>query len=167
MRSQRDAMIVGCVQLEQWRQPLETTLSVTGARFVWPASAVLIERAERSLGIERSSSQFGAVGVTAMPGIPEMEARLVEVDRCLPAIVPTGFESAGPLAFLKRSTKKITRRLMWWYVEPRWIVQREINVELAAVTRLSVQALGELSLTTQALQARIEELERAARGAPT
>jgi len=157
-------MIARCVQLEWWRQQLENELSATDAPFAWPASSVLVERAERSLGIVRSPGLFEAADVAAMHGIPEMEARLVKVDSELSAIVPTGFESAGSLAFLKRTMKKVSRRLMWWYVEPRWIVQREINVELAAITHLSVQALAELSLTTASLQARIEEMERAARG---
>lgn len=130
----------------------------------WPDESTLVERAERSLNVVRPSPPHHLAPFKSSHAISEMEERLNALQRGAVGLVPAGFESVGPFAPLKRLLKKVTRRLVWWYVEPRWVIQREINAELAAFVQASIQANLSMSAELEALQSRMADLQRGSRG---
>jgi len=125
----------------------------------WPSESVLVQRAERSLNIVRAPLEGQRVEVPFVQAIESMEAHLRLLEQGPGQLVPTGFESAGSLSFLKQFMKKVTRRLVWWYVEPRWTVQQQLTQELAAFARASVQANLALSLELDALRLQVDDLQ--------
>lgn len=134
----------------------------------WPSASTLVDRAERSLNIVRPAAHTQAGGSSsALQILADMETRLLRLEQGYSALVPTGFETAGRFAFMKRFVKKVTRRLVWWYVEPRWTVQREITADLASFARSSIQVSRTMSRELQELQSTIAELQRNQRGRAT
>lgn len=134
------------------------TMSGNQNSIMWPAESLLVQRAERSLGIVPKSTQH-AVAVTLFEAIEDMAARLAALDQAACGLVPAGFESTGRLAFLKRFTKKVSRRLVWWYVEPRWIIQRQLADELAAFAKASVQANLAIGAELETLRSEIADIQ--------
>lgn len=52
---------------------------------------------------------------------------------------------AGPLGPFKRLVKTLTRKLVWWYVEPRWRIQRDFDTHAAHFASAVTNELGRLS----------------------
>jgi 2-polyprenyl-3-methyl-5-hydroxy-6-metoxy-1,4-benzoquinol methylase len=67
-----------------------------------------------------------------------MHQRLAEIQQP-PILVPPG--AAGRA---KRFGKKAVRKLVWWYVEPRWVPQRQFDTEAAYFATDVDSALGRL-----------------------
>ena len=130
-------------------------------KFSWPRESILIERAERALNIVRPTAPRLPAAVTVEQAIAEMVSRLGALEESSRGVVPPGYESGGHLVGLKRLLKKVSRRLVWWYVEPRWTVQREITTELTAFARSSIQANQALAAQVESLQSKVADLQRA------
>ena len=133
-------------------------------KFSWPRESILIERAERALNIVRPTAPRLPAAVTVEQAIAEMVSRLGALEEGSRGVVPPGYESGGHLVGLKRLLKKVSRRLVWWYVEPRWTVQREITTELTAFARSSMQANQALAAQVESLQSKVADLQRGCRG---
>ncbi len=139
--------------------------------FVWPSASTLVRRAEQSLEIVRpigpAAAQLAPVAPTIAVDIASLESRLVAIERGYWTLVPPGFESGGRLASVKRLFKRVSRRFMWWYVEPRWIVQRELTAEFAGFSASTIEAMRLMSVEMDGLRARIDELDRRLAGQST
>ena len=126
--------------------------------FAWPSAATLVARAETALGV--APRQLGLADAvtspTARASIGDLELHLVRLESFYHALVPPGFESGGRLAVLKRFLKKATRRLMWWYVEPRWDVQRQATAELAGFVQATIEMMRSMSEDLRDLRARVD-----------
>jgi hypothetical protein len=67
---------------------------------------------------------------------------------------------------LRGLAKRVVRRVTWWYIEPRWVVQRSIDEEAARMARSTVtvlsglhQDLTEARREVALLRSRLEALE--------
>lgn len=107
----------------------------------------------------RTTSAPRVPAVSLIQSIEDMEARLRSLNHGPHDLVPPGFDSAGTLGPLKRFAKKVTRRLVWWYVEPRWTVQRQLTQELAAFAKASVQASLVISAELEILRSQVSDLQ--------
>jgi hypothetical protein len=132
------------------------------ASFAWPSALTLILRAEQALQITRPSSRPVAAPVPMRRPVDlgALEVHLVEFERTYHALVPPGFASHGRLAAAKSVVKRATRKFVWWYVEPRWDVQRQATADLAAFLHSSIGVLREVSVEVEELQARVDAMER-------
>lgn len=139
------------------------------SRFVWPTAETLIRRAERELNLAPQPQQSAPVADT-IDRFAELEARLYRYEVSYPALHPVGYDSGGRLAPAKVVLKKVSRRLMWWYVEPRWTVHREMTANLVGFSHEAIEVLRTMSAEIEELRARIGEQEELARptvAAPT
>ena len=125
----------------------------------WPSETLLVQRAERSVNAARATAAPQIPAVSLIQSIEDMEARLRSLTHGPHDLVPPGFDSAGTLGPLKRFAKKVTRRLVWWYVEPRWTVQRQLTQELAAFAKASVQASLVISAELEILRSQVSDLQ--------
>ena len=142
-------------------------MSSTQNSITWPSETLLVQRAERYLNVPRASSGALVAAAPLIQAIEAMEARWRALADGPRDLVPTGFESSGALAPLKRFVKKVTRRLVWWYVEPRWTVQRRLTEDLIAFTHASVQANLAIGTELEILRARVSEIEFESRARAT
>ena len=126
----------------------------------WPSAKTLVRRAERSLHVEGLPGSRSGRRVPAPEAIVELEHRLHRFEHVYASLVPPGFESAGRLAPLKRLFKRVTRRFVWWYVEPRWTMQREATAELVGFARTSIQVTHAISAELLELRSIVHELEQ-------
>lgn len=124
--------------------------------FAWPAASVLVQRAEQSLKIVRPLPPT----TLAASSLTDMHIRLAKLEHGYHLLVPPGYESGGRMASLKRAMKKIARPLMWWYVEPRWIVQRDLTADLASFVSSSIRATDEMVAELRVLRSKVHELEQ-------
>lgn len=132
--------------------------------FVWPSAESLVRRAERELKIS-PSPQATSTG-TASDGADRftgLEVRLYRYEIGCSGLDPIGYESSGRLAPAKTLFKKVSRRLMWWYVEPRWAVQREMTANLVDFSYEAINVMRSMSAEMADLQARLNEQEEIAR----
>lgn len=130
---------------------------MSASTIAWPSASTLIARAETSLGILRLATIPATTDARPQAiDLGDLEARLLRLEACYHALVPPGYESAGPFAPVKRLMKRTTRRLMWWYVEPRWDVQRHATAELAGFLHASIDALRLVSADVQELRACVD-----------
>ena len=67
---------------------------------------------------------------------------------------------------LRGLAKRVVRKVTWWYIEPRWVVQRTIDEEAARMARNTVavlfglhQDLAEARREVALLRSRLEVLE--------
>jgi len=126
--------------------------------FEWPTSRVLIRRAERSLNVSAKSDRR-AVGPIAESVIcADLSSRLDVVDQTITRLVAPGYESSGRFVRLKRDMKRVIRRTVWWYVEPRWDVQRALTSDLATIARGSLNLVEQMTLEIQDLRDLVDEL---------
>lgn len=123
--------------------------------FVWPSAPILVLRAERELKVAPHAHQ----SIESAARFAELETWLFRYEQGYGALVPPGFESAGRLAAAKRFAKKVTRRFVWWYVEPRWTVHREMTGNLAGFGHTSMDMLRSMSTELDLLRLRVAELE--------
>lgn len=130
--------------------------------FVWPSASILVHRAERSLNIVRTFSPApeAASSALSVEKLADLEARVIRFEQGYWSLVPPGFESAGRLASVKRFMKRVVRKVVWWYVEPRWAVQRDVTAELAGFASSSIQAMQAMSIELHDLRSRVDEMER-------
>jgi hypothetical protein len=66
----------------------------------------------------------------------------------------------GPRGRAATFTKRVVRRLTWWYVEPRWTGQREFDAVTARFASVSADALDDLRNEIQQLRDSNEQLAR-------
>ena len=130
--------------------------------FAWPNASTLILRAERALQIVRPFPKPATTPPPTRPPVDlgSLEGHLVDFERTYHALVPPGFASTGRLAPAKTFVKRATRKFVWWYVEPRWDVQRQATADLAAFLHSSIGVLREVSAEVEALRARVDVMER-------
>jgi hypothetical protein len=60
-----------------------------------------------------------------------------------------GPKAKGRLAFL---VKRFVRKSSRWYIEPRWVAQREINAELARFASVTVSLIEQLAVDVAQLE---------------
>jgi hypothetical protein len=124
--------------------------------FVWPSASALVRRAEQRLNVARPVAPI----TVAAGSLAEMRHRLTKFEQGHHSLVPTGYESTGRASLIKRTLKKFIRPLMWWYVEPRWIVQRDLTADLAAFASASILAMDEMVAELHSLRLQVHELEQ-------
>jgi hypothetical protein len=124
--------------------------------FVWPEASTLVQRAERSLNIVRAVP----LDAVAERSIADMRLRMTKLEQGYHSLVPPGYESGRRLGGVKRTLKKLVRPLMWWYVEPRWIVQQDLTADLAAFASSSIRVTEEVLVELRTLRSRVQDLER-------
>jgi hypothetical protein len=135
-----------------------------GQSFSWPSASTLVMRAEQSLGVVRPVLAQEAQANGLALNLADMHARLLRFEQGYWSLVPPGFDSVGRLTPLKRFFKKLTRRGMWWYVEPRWIIQRDLMAELAGFAVATMKSVQELSTDLDVLRSRLDQMERPSQG---
>jgi SAM-dependent methyltransferase len=77
-----------------------------------------------------------------LPTAPRAEAMQ---DRADAIQAPPILVGPGPVGRVKRFGKKVVRKLTFWYVEPRWVPQREFDVETASFARDVNRALDDVT----------------------
>ena len=135
-------------------------MSVTDSKptFIWPSAPTLVRRAERELNVAPMPSAPDALAHT-VDRFAELEAKLFTYETSYIGLHPPGYESGGRLAFARRFFKKVSRRLMWWYVEPRWTVHREMTATLVGFAHESIDLLRAMSAEIAEVRTRVGELE--------
>jgi len=136
--------------------------------FVWPSASTLVRRAERSLNIVRSvpPATEPAAGALSVETLADLEARMIRFEQGYWSLVPPGFESAGRLASGKRFMKRVVRKVVWWYVEPRWAIQRDVTADLAGFATSSIQVMRAMSAELHDLRSKVDQMERRLAGDP-
>ena len=89
----------------------------------------------------------------------ELAVRLLAYESGYVGLHPPGYESGGRLAPVRRFVKKVSRRLMWWYVEPRWTVHREMTANLAGFNHAAIDLARSIAEELEELRARVADLE--------
>lgn len=129
-----------------------------GSTFVWPSASTLVRRAERELNLP-PSPVASVTHAAAVDQFAEMEAFLRRYEGSSIGLHPPGYEAAGRFVGVKVLIKKISRRLMWWYVEPRWTVQRDMTSALVGYARESIDTMRLMTAEIVEVRARVDELE--------
>lgn len=123
--------------------------------FVWPSASTLVRRAERELNLP----PLPVAEVKTVDRFAALEANLFRYESSYIGLHPPGYESTGRFASGRRLFKKVIRRLTWWYVEPRWTVQREMTAALVEYSRESIDLLRAMSAEVSEVRTRVQELE--------
>ena len=130
------------------------------ATLMLPSADALVRRAEEVLGIDRSSTGAAVSAPDTPRGmLADLDRRLAGIERGYWALVPPGYESLGRATRVKRFFKQVIRRSVWWYVEPRWTVQRELTAELAGIVQVSIHTMRAMSDELETLRSRVGQLE--------
>jgi hypothetical protein len=119
------------------------------------------------LAHERTRIEHDAVGFGPRPAGWPSPAALTTRDRAellhqlwatvTPPQIARNPGLRGRVAFF---TKRVTRRLVSWYIEPRWAAQQEIDAEVARFASNAAEALERLQREVSHLQQWNERLQR-------
>lgn len=119
----------------------QVSWSVTEAELIRRATAVV-----RNSGSETGPQPVSSPSRDALQQIhtnaSESLARLQAAHDAL--LAPSLEPVEGIVLGLKRFAKRLVRKLVGWYVEPRWVVQREFNAEAIRSVNLSLEATRQL-----------------------
>lgn len=107
----------------------------------------------------RTELAGGVVAPLSTPAVwSELASRVASLEQATKSLVPPGFESFGRFAGVKRNSKRVIRRLVWWYVEPRWEVQRALAADSAAIARLLLGVAEQMTAELDELRDLIDEV---------
>lgn len=99
------------------------------------------------------SAMVAAADEVVPSGFPTLAARADRLHRLWATVSPPTLErGAGLRGAAASKVKRALRQLLSWYVEPRWVAQREIDAENARFA-------SEVAVTMVALTAQVEQLQ--------
>ena len=119
----------------------------------WPSADLLVARARRAVSAT-SNLRIASSAPVLPPRHEDLEDAAHSIHVAYNGVIPPVLAPVRGLAHrANRIAKRFVRKATFWYVEPRWEAQREVN---ASAARFATQAL----LTAKRLQGQLDDAER-------
>jgi hypothetical protein len=136
--------------------------SLSGADSLYKTVGELLQSVDRS-SVE---NELGAPA-PPNPGFAEIADASSHMSALWGTVLPPELaRGLGSRPRIRGLAKRVVRKVTWWYVEPRWVVQRAIDEEASRMARSTVtvlsglhQDLAEARREVALLRSRLEALE--------